>query len=159
MKKIFFLIVFFLLVSLTSLRIYKIDGSSMIPALFPNDYVLVLKKNSFTSFTGLYKIRLDDIVLFTFKDSSGENVYIKRCIGLKTDSAKEIIQRLKIRIQKYKYYSDTYEKDLQNKSDLSRTDGYYLIGDNLIMSIDSRFFGKIKEENIFGKVILNIKLF
>lgn len=89
---------------------YKISGSSMVPAFFDGDKVLV--------FHWIYLFR---------KPSVGEIVVAK-------------INNIPVvkRIQKIK----------QNE--------YFLIGDNLKESTDSRVYGFVEKKDILGKVIKKI---
>ncbi|MGE0089046.1 MAG: signal peptidase I [Bacteroidales bacterium] len=80
-KNIWYWIVFLPLITFSiflfsSYNIYKIKSESMEKTLYKGDYILARKRN--------YTIRRNDIILF--KNPIDETVYIKRCIGLPSDT-------------------------------------------------------------------------
>lgn len=122
----------------------RVDGDSM-NKTFKNGDILILYK--------LSKIkRFDVIVLHEEKDN--EKI-IKRVIGMPGDTV--AIKDGEIYINDEKI-DDEYAYGMT--SDYERitlkSDEYFILGDNRLISKDSRYFGPIKEKEIKGKVVFRI---
>ena len=97
------------------------------------------------------KVEYNDIVVI----KKGDNVIIKRVVGLPNDS---------INIDKYLYVNGQKKENLyiENAGDIKneillKDKEYFVLGDNINYSIDSRFneIGIIRENEIIGKMINN----
>jgi signal peptidase I len=100
----------------------------MEPALYNGDVIFVINHNSI-----LYEtINKNDVVLI-------EEILIRKKI---------LIKRVNKIINKTKLENDSFTKNSQSKN------LYYILGDNVSCSIDSRYFGPVPEENIIGKAVL-----
>lgn len=122
----------------------RVDGDSM-NKTFKNGDILILYK--------LSKIkRFDVIVLHEEKDN--EKI-IKRVIGMPGDTVAIKDGEIYINDEKiddeYAYGMTTDYERITLKSD-----EYFILGDNRLISKDSRYFGPIKEKEIKGKVIFRI---
>jgi len=150
--------------------IAKVISSSMNPTLKKNDYVVFYKSKKL-------KIKKYDIVIF--KHDTILN--IKRCLGVPKDSIfyykkkiynDELSKRFKKKSVKliipYKGFKLT-NKDLKKYRYILKTDNnnfdmlqnyifdknyFYLVGDNIINSIDSKDYGLIENDAIVGKYLL-----
>lgn len=116
----------------------KVNGNSMYPTLEGNEIMLLNK---------LGKIDRFDIVVLKL-DGENNNL-IKRIIGLPGETVE--IKNNKIYINDKVLddpygYGITYNIDPVTLGD----DEYYILGDNRIVSLDSRVFGKIKRSEIKG---------
>ena len=117
----------------------RVDGDSMKNTLKNGDILLLYKLGSIN--------RLDIIVLDEEKDN--EKI-IKRVIGLPGETV--AIKKGKIYINdkviddEYAY-GETSDYDKVTLED----DEYFILGDNRLISKDSRYFGPIKENEIKGK--------
>ena len=122
----------------------RVDGDSM-NKTFKNGDILILYKLSEIK-------RFDVIVLHEEKDN--EKI-IKRIIGMPGDTV--AIKDGEIYINDEKI-DDEYAYGMT--SDYERitlkSDEYFILGDNRLISKDSRYFGPIKEKEIKGKVIFRI---
>lgn len=122
----------------------RVDGDSMKNTLKNGDILLLYKLGSIN--------RLDIIVLDEEKDN--EKI-IKRVIGLPGETV--AIKKGKIYINdkviddKYAY-GETSDYDKVTLED----DEYFILGDNRLISKDSRYFGPIKENEIKGKIVFRI---
>ena len=122
----------------------RVDGDSM-NKTFKNGDILILYK--------LSKIeRFDVIVLHEEKDN--EKI-IKRVIGMPGDTV--AIKDGEIYINDEKI-NDEYAYGMTSDYDriTLKSDEYFILGDNRLISKDSRYFGPIKEKEIKGKVVFRI---
>lgn len=122
----------------------RVDGSSMKNTLKDNDILLLYKLGS---------IKRNDIVVL---DESYDNeIIIKRIIGLPGETV--AIKNGKIYVNNKEYddkfaYGETSDYDKITLGD----DEYFILGDNRIVSKDSRYFGPVKEKEIIGKAIFRL---
>lgn len=122
----------------------RVDGDSMKNTLKNGDILLLYKLSSID--------RFDIIVLDEEKDN--EKI-IKRVIGLPGETV--AIKNGKIYIND-KVIDDEYaygETSDYNKVTL-KDDEYFILGDNRLISKDSRYFGPIKENEIKGKIVFRL---
>ena len=122
----------------------RVDGDSMKNTLKNGDILLLYKLGSIN--------RLDIIVLDEEKDN--EKI-IKRVIGLPGETV--AIRKGKIYINdkviddEYAY-GETSDYDKVTLED----DEYFILGDNRLISKDSRYFGPIKKSEIKGKIVFRL---
>ena len=122
----------------------RVDGDSMKNTLKNGDILLLYKLGSIN--------RLDIIVLDEEKDN--EKI-IKRVIGLPGETV--AIKKGKIYINdkviddEYTY-GETSDYDKVTLED----DEYFILGDNRLISKDSRYFGPIKKSEIKGKIVFRV---
>jgi signal peptidase I len=115
------------------------DGPSMSPTINDGDRMIVNTDIS----EGIFK---DDIIIFKNEEKS----FCKRVIGVKGDRI-EITNNGIIVNDKLMY--KTLDTGLMNSQITLGEDEFYVIGDNVDNSYDSRFYGPIKKSQIIGKVI------
>lgn len=122
----------------------RVDGDSM-NKTFKNGDILILYKLSEIK-------RFDVIVLHEEKDN--EKI-IKRIIGMPGDTV--AIKDGEIYINDEKI-DDEYAYGMTSDYDriTLKSDEYFILGDNRLISKDSRYFGPIKEKEIKGKVVFRI---
>ena len=122
----------------------RVDGDSMKNTLKNGDILLLYKLSSIN--------RFDIIVLDEEKDN--EKI-IKRVIGMPGETV--AIKKGKIYINdkviddEYAY-GETSDFDKVTLAD----DQYFILGDNRLISKDSRYFGPIKENEIKGKIVFRL---
>ncbi len=130
---------------------FYVIGPSMEPNFYNKDY-LIIDKFSYH----FNKPERGEVVVFN-SPNNGKNYLIKRVVGLPGE-------RVVIQNDKVKIYNNNHEQGLvleenylnpgtqtRGKVDVRLEPGeYYLLGDNRNMSLDSRSFGPVKEENIIG---------
>lgn len=122
----------------------RVDGDSMKNTLKNGDILLLYKLRSID--------RFDIIVLDEEKDN--EKI-IKRVIGLPGETV--AIKKGKIYIND-KVIDDEYaygQTSDYNKVTL-KDDEYFILGDNRLISKDSRYFGPIKDNEIKGKIVFRL---
>ncbi len=116
----------------------RVNGSSMYPTLKGNEIMLLNKLGHIDRF---------DIVVLKI-DGRDDNL-IKRIIGLPGETVEIRDNEIYINDKKIKDkygYGDTYNID---KVTLKK-DEYFILGDNRIISLDSRVFGTIHKNEIKG---------
>jgi len=154
----------------TTVRNFKVDGSSMDPTLEHGQYLLVnrllyLRIDSeriskiipfwqSTDQTSHFAVRAPkrgEVIVFQFPQDPNKD-FVKRVVGLPG----EVIEMRDGRV-----YVDGVvleepyltAKDNSNKSEYQLKDGeYYVLGDNRSHSNDSRSWGPVPEANLRGKV-------
>lgn len=115
----------------------KIDGFSMQPTLNDGDVIVVNKLN--------VKITRGDIIIF-FHDG---NKLVKRVIAIENDIVKIINSILYLNDEQiYELEEDVYS----NITYFIDENEYFVVGDNLRNSHDSRNFGKVTKNDIIGKI-------
>ena len=122
----------------------RVDGDSMKNTLKNGDILLLYKLGSIN--------RLDIIVLDEEKDN--EKI-IKRVIGLPGETVAikkgKIYINDKVNDDEYAY-GETSDYDKVTLED----DEYFILGDNRLISKDSRYFGPIKKSEIKGKIVFRL---
>lgn len=150
---------FLLLAVVLILKIYivtpvSVDGDSMYPTLYDNDY-MILDKISYR----FKKIERGDIVVLDYK----KDKLVKRIIALPGETVSTENGKLYINGKLYeeKYLPKDIEQydfkfiDITGKTKLDK-DEYFVMGDNRPFSLDSRRLGPIKKKQIEGKVKLTL---
>lgn len=119
----------------------RVDGNSMRKTLEDGDILLLYK---------MAKFERNDIIVLDEKEDN--EIIIKRIIALPGETIK--IQNGKIYINDKEYndefaYGDTsdYEQVTLGENE------YFILGDNRLISKDSRYFGTITEDEIIGKIV------
>ena len=122
----------------------RVDGDSMKNTLKNGDILLLYKLGSIN--------RLDIIVHDEEKDN--EKI-IKRVIGLPGETVAikkgKIYVNDKVIDDEYAY-GETSDYDKVTLED----DEYFILGDNRLISKDSRYFGPIKKSEIKGKIVFRL---
>lgn len=125
----------------------KVEGTAMIPALHDGDRIVVQRNPQ--------KLERGDIVVFLFPDDHTKS-YIKRIIGLPNE---EIEIRDGVILVNGTALTEPYVDAQNNKTARSMRalrlapDSYFVVGDNRDNSSDSRIWGPVKRELIYGKYL------
>ena len=158
----------------TTVRNFKVDGSSMDPTLVNGQYLLVnrlvylrIEMDRFSSIVPFWQAEEDsvryaihppergEVIVFEFPDSIPSNSkrdFVKRVIGLpgETIEVKDGVPFVDGVVLEEPYLTT---KDGSNVRKVELGAGeYYVIGDNRAYSNDSRSWGAVPEENLRGKV-------
>ncbi len=122
----------------------RVDGDSM-NKTFKNGDILILYK--------LSKIKRFDVIVL--HETDDDEKIIKRVIGMPGDTV--AIKDGEIYINDKKI-EDKYAYGMTSDYDriTLKSDEYFILGDNRLISKDSRYFGPIKEKEIKGKVVFRI---
>lgn len=135
---------------------FYVKGASMEPSFFDHEY-LIIDELSYR----FNKPERGDIVVFRYPADPSQ-FFIKRVIGLPSETVEVSDGEVKI-------YNDTHPNGLTldeliylpaeyvsagNRTVTLRADEYFVMGDNRPASLDSRYFGPIKQSAIVGRVWL-----
>jgi signal peptidase I len=135
--------IFLILLSLVSgsstQKVYVNDGPSMTPTINNGDKMIVNLDIS----KGIFK---DDIIIFKTEEKS----FCKRVIGVEGDKIE--IKDSGIFVNNKLMYKTRIGDNLIKPQITLKKDEFYVIGDNVDNSYDSRFYGPINQEQIIGKV-------
>jgi signal peptidase I len=150
------------LVRTFALQTFFVPTSSMVPALGVYDRILVQK-----AFFNWHDVREGDIVVFThppLDDCPGPDNgdLVKRVIALPGQtiysSGNNIYVDGQLLAESYLPHNDPLGMPIPDASKQHPyrvpAGDFYLLGDNRIISCDSRYWGPIKGSTIIGKVIL-----
>lgn len=158
----------------TTVRNFRVDGSSMDPTLENGQYLLVnrlvylniemdrLSKivpfweaEEDSSRHAIHAPRRGEVIVFEFPDRNAGNPkkdFVKRVVGLPGETIR--MHDGEVFVNEVKLdepYLD--EKDHSNASELTLGEGeYYVLGDNRAHSNDSRAWGAVPQVNLRGKV-------
>lgn len=158
----------------TTVRNFKVDGSSMDPTLENGQYLLVnrlvylrIEMDRFSNIVPFWQAEEDsvryaihppergEVIVFEFPDSNPSNSkkdFVKRVIGLpgETIEVKDGVPFVDGVVLEEPYLTT---KDHSNGRKVELGAGeYYVMGDNRAHSNDSRNWGAVPEENLRGKV-------
>lgn len=122
----------------------RVDGDSM-NKTFKNGDILILYK--------LSKIKRFDVIVL--HETDDDEKIIKRVIGMPGDTV--AIKDGEIYINDKKI-EDKYAYGMTSDYDriTLKSDEYFILGDNRLISKDSRYFGPIKEKEIKGKAVFRL---
>ena len=158
----------------TTVRNFKVDGSSMDPTLVNGQYLLVnrlvylrIEMDRFSSIVPFWQAEEDsvryaihppergEVIVFEFPDSIPSNSkrdFVKRVIGLpgETIEVKDGVPFVDGVVLEEPYLTTKDHSNIR-KVELGAGE-YYVIGDNRAHSNDSRRWGAVPEENLRGKV-------
>lgn len=135
-----------------------VKQTSMQNTLNPNDYVVMYRR----AYSGDKEPERGDIVIFESEmtdESGNDKLLIKRVIGLPGDTI--TIEGGMVYLNGEEY-PESYLKDGYTPGDIRDVvvpeDSYFVMGDNRVVSVDSRFseVGFVEKEDIKGKAVLRI---
>ena len=158
----------------TTVRNFKVDGSSMDPTLASGQYLLVnrlvylnLDMDRLSKIIPFWRVeeeasrhaihppRRGEIIVFEFPDKNLDNPrkdFVKRVVGLPGETIQihhgEVLVDNQLLDEPY-----ITEKGKSNSRGITLGEGeYYVLGDNRNYSNDSRTWGAVPIENVKGKV-------
>ena len=129
----------------------KVEGTSMMPALADQERIFI---NKFTYRFGLGSIERGDVVVFRYPGDPSKN-YIKRIVGVPGDRIE--IARGAVLANGSRLQEPYVPKAFQDERSMSEVTvpagSYFVLGDHRNLSSDSRDFGMVEREAIFGKAV------
>jgi signal peptidase I len=129
----------------------KVEGTSMMPGLRDQERIFI---NKFTYRFGIGKIERGDTVVFWFPGDISKS-YIKRVIGVPGDTVE--IDRGNVVVDgktlEEDYVPGEYRDNQTRPALRLGPDEYYVLGDHRSSSNDSRAWGPVPRQNIYGKAV------
>ncbi len=139
------------LVILFLYRPVKVEGTSMMPSLYDQERLFI---NQFSYKFGLGDIKRGDTVVFLFPEDPTKS-YIKRVIGLPGDTVAVddgyVIVNGKKLIENY--VPKAYRDDRSYSPTVVPPGDYFVLGDHRVSSNDSRAWGFVPRNYIYGKAV------
>jgi signal peptidase I len=129
----------------------EVEGTSMMPSLIDQERIFIDK---FTYKLGSAKIRRGDMVVFWFPGEPGRS-YIKRVIGLPGDTIRIDQGMVYVngkRLQE-EYVPPRYRDNVSVPELRVKDDSYFVLGDHRSSSSDSRAWGPVARQSIYGKAV------
>jgi signal peptidase I len=129
----------------------KVEGTSMMPALRDQERIFI---NKFTYRFGIEEIRRGDMVVFLYPGDTTKS-YIKRVIGVPGDwvEVKEGAVLLNEAQIEEPYVPEEFLDRISAPRVKVRAGEYYVMGDHRSASNDSRSWGTVPREYIYGKAV------
>jgi signal peptidase I len=129
----------------------RIASTSMEPTLAAGDVVLVDRR----------PVDADDLArgdLVTFRDPRTGDETLKRVVGLPGERVSVIDSVLHVDGAPVRepYLDDPDDEGMFNAQVVVPADAVYVLGDNRLVSVDSRDFGPVPEANLDGRVLARL---
>ena len=129
----------------------KVEGTSMMPTLTDQERIFI---NKFTYHFGLGSIERGDMVVFWFPLDDKKS-YIKRVIGLPGDTV--YIDAGQVFVNDRPLVEDYVPEDYRDRVSWEEhhvpPGEYFVLGDHRSSSSDSRTWGFVKRDAIYGKAV------
>ncbi len=127
----------------------KVEGTSMMPSLTNEERIFI---NKFTYKIGSGKIDRGDTVVFLFPEDKSKS-YIKRVIGvpgdrIQIDEGRVIVNGAAL---DEPYVPEDYRDRMSKEERVVPKDCYFVMGDHRNSSNDSRAWGYVPKNLIYGK--------
>ena len=139
------------LVILFLYRPVKVEGTSMMPSLYDQERLFI---NQFSYKFKLGDIKRGDTVVFWFPEDTTKS-YIKRVIGLPGDTVAVqdgfVIVNGKKLVENY--VPAEYRDDRNYQERMVPPDQYFVLGEHRTSSNDSRAWGFVPRNYIYGKAV------
>ena len=129
----------------------KVEGTSMMPTLTDQERIFI---NKFTYHLGLGSIDRGDMVVFWFPLEPTKS-YIKRVIGLPGDTVYIDAGQVYVngRLLTESYVPEDYRDRVSWEEHHIPPGEYFVLGDHRSSSSDSRTWGFVKRDAIYGKAV------
>jgi signal peptidase I len=129
----------------------KVEGTSMMPGLVDQERIFV---NKFVYRFGIGEVQRGDLVVFWFPGDPSKS-YIKRVVGLPGETIS--VDRGTVLVNGKRLHEDYVPNEYRDTwTTTSRTvppNHYYVLGDHRNSSNDSRTWGFVPRECIYGKAV------
>jgi signal peptidase I len=129
----------------------KVEGTSMMPTLTDQERIFI---NKFTYHFGLGSIERSDMVVFWFPLDPSKS-YIKRVIAVPGDTVRIDAGQVYVNSQPLVegYVPEEYRDRVSWEEHTVPAGEYFVLGDHRSSSSDSRTWGFVKRDAIYGKAV------
>jgi signal peptidase I len=129
----------------------KVEGTSMMPTLTDQERIFI---NKFTYHLGLGSIDRGDMVVFWYPLDPSKS-YIKRVIGIPGDTVYIDAGQVYVngRLLTESYVPEDYRDRASLEEQRVPPGKYFVLGDHRSSSSDSRTWGLVKRDAIYGKAV------
>jgi signal peptidase I len=129
----------------------KVEGTSMMPSIADQQRIFVDK---FFFQVGISEIHRGDVVVFWFPQDRRVS-YIKRVIAVPGDTVQVAQGRVRLngKLLDEPYVPDEYRDEAEMPEILLGRDEFFVLGDHRNSSNDSRTWGPVSREFIYGKAV------
>jgi signal peptidase I len=129
----------------------KVEGTSMMPALVDQERIFI---NKFVYKFGIGEIERGDLVVFWFPGDPSKS-YIKRVIGLPGDVIEVDAGTVYVnnRALREEYVPEEYRDRVSMSPFTVGQDEFFVLGDHRSSSNDSRSWGAVPRNYIYGKAV------
>ena len=127
----------------------KVEGTSMMPRLVDQERIFI---NKFVY--QLEPVNRGDVVVFRYPFDQAKS-YIKRVIGLPGETVRLVSGEVFINGQKLRepYIVEEYRDRQSHAPIVIPPDQYYVLGDHRNSSNDSRVWGPVPKQYVYGKAV------
>ena len=138
------IIIFIIIIRMYIITPVRVDGTSMNQTLADGDILLLYKMAQYD--------RYDIVVL---DEEYDDEIIIKRIIGLPGETVE--IKDNKIYIDEVEINDDYAYGETSDYEKITLDDGeYFILGDNRLISKDSRYFGPVKKDDLMGEAVFRL---
>lgn len=138
------IIIFIIIIRMYIITPVRVDGTSMHQTLADGDILLLYKMAQYD--------RYDIVVL---DEEYDDEIIIKRIIGLPGETVE--IKDNKIYIDEVEINDDyAYGETSDYEKITLDDDEYFILGDNRLISKDSRYFGPVKKSDLMGEAVFRL---
>ncbi len=129
----------------------KVEGTSMMPTLSNDERIFI---NKFTYHYGLGHIEQGDMVVFRYPLDTSKS-YIKRVVGVPGDVVKIVEGQVYVNSKQLveDYVPEEYRDRVSWGPERVPPDQYFVLGDHRNSSNDSRAWGFVDRQYIYGKAV------
>jgi signal peptidase I len=131
----------------------RVEGTSMMPALVDQERIFI---NKFSYRFGIADVHRGDTVVFWFPGDTSKS-YIKRVIGIPGDAVE--ISRGRVFVNGQEIQEPYVPDDYRDRVSLDRVTvaagEYFVLGDHRSSSNDSRTWGTVPRNYIYGKAVFS----
>ncbi len=129
----------------------KVEGTSMMPALIDQERIFI---NKFTYRFGIAEINRSDMVVFLYPGDTSKS-YIKRIIGVPGDWVEVKVGAVLLNGSRIEepYVPEEFLDRISAPRLRVKAGEYYVMGDHRSASNDSRSWGTVPREYIYGKAV------
>lgn len=150
-RDLFLSVVIAIVVILFLYQPVKVEGTSMMPSLQNDERIFI---NKFVYRFGISDIGRGDTVVFLYPGDPSKS-YIKRVIGIPGDKVRIDNGVVYVNEQKIPepYVAPDFRDQMDYKLQTVPPDEYFVLGDHRSSSNDSRSWGWVPRQNIYGKAV------